>query len=118
MLLEQCHHTFPDPAALLRSKPTSEVSSSSSPIAQCTFLWVKLMHFWKLTAHFQPQMVKTKEFLLALGCILWAIHKIFAVGESFPPSQTWSLFAELSQATSKKSAGHSSRVPLINDMHL
>lgn len=100
MLMEQCHPTFPDPAGLVCSKPTSEVFSSSSLIAQCTFLWAKLMHFWKLTAHLQPQMVKTKEFLLALDCVLWAIHKIVPVGESFSPPQTWSPFVELSQATS------------------
>lgn len=100
MLVKQCHPTFPDPAGLVCSKPTSEVFSSSSLIAQWTFLWAKLMHFWKSTAHLQPQMVKTKEFLLALDCVLWAIHKIFAVGESFPPPQTWSPFVELSQATS------------------
>lgn len=100
MLLEQRHPTSPDPAGSMCSKPTSEVFSSSSLIAQCTFLWAKLMHFWKLTAHLQAQMVKTKEFLLALGCVLWAIHEIVAVGESFPPPQTWSPFAELSQATS------------------
>lgn len=96
MLLELWHPTFPNPAGLLCPKPTSEVFSSSSLIAQCTFLWAKSMHFWKLTARLQPQMVKPKEFLLALGCILWAIHEIVAVGESFTPPQTWSPFAELS----------------------
>lgn len=92
MLLEQCHPTSPDPSGLVCSKPASEVFSSSSSIAQCTFLWAKLMHSWKLTARLQPQMVKTKEFLLASGCILWAIHEIVAVGESFPhhkPGPPW-----------------------------
>lgn len=44
-----------------------------------------LVHTYMLTVHFQPQMVNTKEFLLALVCILWAAVKPRRVFSNMSP---------------------------------
>lgn len=59
---------------LAHQKVPSEVFSCSPQLLSTreVFLRAALMHTQMLTVHFQPQMVKTKEFLPASVCILWA----------------------------------------------